>query len=98
VVRNEINAGDAVGPRLLAASPELTNTGNLGDERRMHIYRESIAMVVDGVDEIARTCRMLVREGVDTIKLNVSGNQTIPNSRSDQNVMNEDEIRTAALT
>ena len=78
VARNEINAGDAPGPRLLAATPELTNTGNLGDERRMHIYRESIAMVVDGAEEVARTCRSLIREGVDTIKLNVSGNQTIP--------------------
>ena len=28
--------------------------GNLGDERRMHIYRESIAMVVDGAGRIWR--------------------------------------------
>jgi len=98
VVRNEINAGNIPGPRMLAAGPELTNTGNLGDERRMHIHRESIAMIVDGSDEMSRTCRTLIREGVDTIKLNISGNQTVPNSRSDQNVMNEDEIRTAAQT
>ncbi len=98
VVRNEINAGHLPGPRMLAAGPELTNTGNLGDERRMHIHRESIAMIVDGVDEMSRTCRLLIREGVDTLKLNISGNQTIPNSRSDQNVMTEDEIRTAAVT
>ena len=39
VLRNEINAGQVPGPRLLAASPDLTNTGNLGDERCMHIYR-----------------------------------------------------------
>ncbi|HEX7810404.1 MAG TPA: amidohydrolase family protein [Burkholderiales bacterium] len=98
VIRDAIEAGHIPGPRLLAAGPELTSTGNLGDERRMHIHRESIAMIVDGTDEMARTCRFLVREGVDTIKLNISGNQTIPNSRSDQNVMNEDEIRTAAQT
>ena len=98
VVRNEIEAGHIPGPRMLAAGPELTNTGNLGDERQLHIYRESIAMIVDGADEMARTCRFLIREGVDTIKLNVSGNQTIANARSDQNVMNEDEIRTAAQT
>ena len=98
VVRNEINAGHLPGPRLLAAGPELTNTGNLGDERRVHIYRESIAMIVDGADEMAKTCRTLIREGVDTIKLNISGNQTVPNSRSDQNIMNEEEIRTAAQT
>lgn len=98
VIRKEIDAGHIPGPRLLTAGPEFTNTGNLGDERRLHIHRESIAMIVDGADEMSRTCRLLVREGVDTIKLNISGNQTIPNSRSDQNVMNEEEIRVAAET
>ncbi|MEO8038982.1 MAG: amidohydrolase family protein [Betaproteobacteria bacterium] len=97
-VRDFVNAGHAPGPRLLAASPELTSTGNLGDERRLHLYRESIAMIVDGVDEMLRTVRMLIREGVDTIKLNVSGNQTIPNARSHLTVMREDELATAAQT
>jgi len=95
VVRDWINAGQAPGPRLLAASPELTNTGNLGDERRMHIYRESVAMVVDGVQEMSRSVRMLLREGVDTIKLNVSGNQTVPGARSKVTVMNDEELSTA---
>jgi len=98
VTRNAIAAGDIAGPRLLAASPELTNTGNLGDERRMHIYRESIAMVVDGADEMARACRMLLREGVDTLKLNISGNQTIPGARPHHTVMRDDEVGTAART
>jgi len=97
-VRDFINAGHAPGPRLLAASPELTNTGNLGDERRMHLYRESIAMVVDGTSEMLRTVRMLIREGVDTIKLNVSGNQTIPNAGSQVTVMREDELAIAVET
>jgi len=97
-VRDFINAGHAPGPRLLAASPELTNTGNLGDERRLHLYRESIAMVVDGVDQMLRTVRMLIREGVDTIKLNVSGNQTIPSARSHITVMRADELATAVET
>jgi imidazolonepropionase-like amidohydrolase len=98
VLRDEINAGHAPGPRLLAASPELTNTGNLGDERRMHIYRESIALVVDGADEMRRTCRSLLREGVDTLKLNISGNQTIPGSRPQQTVMCDEEVGIAAQT
>jgi imidazolonepropionase-like amidohydrolase len=80
----------------LAASPELTNTGNLGDERRMHIYRESIALVVDGVDEMQRTCRSLLREGVDTLKLNISGNQTVSGSRPQQTVMCDEEVGIAA--
>jgi imidazolonepropionase-like amidohydrolase len=97
-VRDFINAGHAPGPRLLAASPELTNTGNLGDERRLHLYRESFAMVVDGADEMLRAVRMLIREGVDTVKLNVSGNQTIPAARSHITVMREDELATAVET
>jgi imidazolonepropionase-like amidohydrolase len=96
VIRNEINAGEIPGPRMLAASPELTNTGNLGDERRMHIYRESIALVVDGEDEMMRTCRSLLREGVDTLKLNISGNQTIAGSRPQHTVMREEEVGIAA--
>jgi imidazolonepropionase-like amidohydrolase len=41
---------------------------------------------------------MLVREGVDTIKLNVSGNQTIPNARSHITVMRDDELAIAVQT
>jgi imidazolonepropionase-like amidohydrolase len=98
VLRDEINAGHIPGPRLLAASPELTNTGNLGDERRLHIYRESVALVVDGEDEMLRTCRSLLREGVDTLKLNISGNQTTPGSRPQHTVMREQEVGAAART
>ena len=98
VLRDEINAGHTPGPRLLAASPELTNTGNLGDDRRRHIYRESVALVVDGEDEMLRTCRSLLREGVDTLKLNISGNQTTPGSRPQHNVMREEEVSAAART
>jgi imidazolonepropionase-like amidohydrolase len=98
VLRDEINAGHIPGPRLLAASPELTNTGNLGDERRLHIYRESIALVVDGEDDMLRTCRSLLREGVDTLKLNISGNQTIAGSRPEHTVMLEEEVGAAART
>ncbi len=98
VIRNAINAGQIPGPRMLAASPELTNTGNLGDERMMHIYRESVAMVVDGELEMLKACRTLIREGVDTLKLNVSGNHTVKGSRQNQTIMLEAELATAART
>ena len=38
VIRNEIAAGRITGPRVLAASPELTVTGGLGDARQLHMY------------------------------------------------------------
>jgi imidazolonepropionase-like amidohydrolase len=97
-LRNEIDAGRISGPRMLAASPELTTTGGLGDERRMHLYRESVAMIVDGVDEVRRAVRTLCREGVDTIKLNVSGNHTLSAGKAHLTLMSEPELAVAVET
>src|SRR6195256_2917411 len=78
-IRNEIKAGRIPGPRLLASTPEITVTGGLGDERLLHMYRESFAVVIDGAEDIRRYVRTMSREGCDIIKLNISGNQTVPN-------------------
>ena len=92
VIRNAIEAGDIPGPRMRAASPELTVTGGLGDVRRRHIHRETFAICCDGVDEFRRTAREMCREGVDTLKINPSGDEFIPFARAHLTVMNEDEI------
>ncbi|HTT41205.1 MAG TPA: amidohydrolase family protein [Burkholderiales bacterium] len=92
VVRDAIDAGDIPGPRLLAASPELTVTSGLGDARRRHISQESFALVCDGPDQFRRTARALCREGVDTLKINPSGDTFLPHSRSRQTVMTEAEV------
>ena len=73
VVRNAINAGKIPGPRFRAASPEIVATGGLGDERQMHMHHQGIEIIADGADEMRRVVRTLIREGVDTIKLNISG-------------------------
>src|SRR5712671_3027850 len=64
-VRDAINQGLTDGPRLLAASPELTVTGGLGDGRRLHLHQESFGIPVDGPDEVRRMARLCLREGVD---------------------------------
>jgi imidazolonepropionase-like amidohydrolase len=92
VVRNAIDAGDIAGPRMRAASPELTVTGGLGDVRRAHIYRETFAICCDGADEFRRTAREMCREGVDTLKINPSGDEFVPFARADMTVMNEAEV------
>ena len=92
VLRNAIEAGDCVGPRMLAASPELTVTGGLGDVRLSHLHRETFAIVCDGPDEFRRVAREMVREGVDTLKINPSGDEFVPVARAHQTVMNEAEI------
>ena len=97
VIRNAINAGDIPGPRLLAASPWLTVTGGLGDMRTLHMpHIESMAIVLDGPEAYRRCCRELIREGVDIIKLVVSGDTFVPHAGSESTVMSESEVAAAA--
>jgi imidazolonepropionase-like amidohydrolase len=95
VIRNEINAGRLPGPRIKAASPEITVTAGLGDERKNHMYYESFGMIADGEAEIARVVRLCCREGVDNIKINISGDDLGPMCDGRMTVMRESEVRTA---
>src|SRR5499426_4753461 len=92
VIRNAINDGEIPGPRMRAASPELTVTGGLGDVRRAHMYRETFAITCDGPDEFRKVAREMCREGVDTLKINPSGDEFIPFARAHQTVMNDAEV------
>jgi len=92
VLRNAIDNGDFPGPRTLAASPEMTVSAGLGDVRLYHMYRENFAVVCNGPEEFRRYSREMVREGVDTLKINVSGDAGTPASPADTTVMNEAEV------
>lgn len=97
VIRNAINAGEIAGPRLLAASPWLTVTGGLGDLRTLHMPDiSSMAIVLDGPEAYRRQVRELIREGVDIIKLVISGDTFVPHAPSDSTVMSEAEVAAAA--
>eukprot|EP01065_Artemidia_motanka_P005723 TRINITY_DN12775_c0_g1_i2.p1 TRINITY_DN12775_c0_g1~~TRINITY_DN12775_c0_g1_i2.p1 ORF type:complete len:459 (+),score=137.73 TRINITY_DN12775_c0_g1_i2:61-1437(+) len=80
VARNWINAGHAPGPRLRAASPEICSTGCLGDHSAAHQPRESFGLVADGPEAVRRVIRLCVREGVDTVKINIGGD-LIPSAK-----------------
>jgi imidazolonepropionase-like amidohydrolase len=95
VIRNEVNAGRLPGPRIRAASPEITVTGGLGDERKQHMYYESFGMIADGPEEIARAVRLCCREGVDNIKVNISGDDLSPAAHGGFTVMREAEVQMA---
>src|SRR5689334_18329641 len=75
VIRNAINAGQIPGPRYLAASQEITVLGGLGDETLPHLpFPEfSFGAVVNGPEEMRGVVRKFLKYGVDTIKLNLSG-------------------------
>lgn len=93
VIRNAIAAGQIPGPRLKACGPEITVTGGLGDERSVHMYRESFAVIADGPGEIVKWARLCCREGADSIKLNVSGDNLYHAAKAEMTVMSEAEIR-----
>lgn len=93
VIRNAIEAGELPGPRLRACGPEITVTGGLGDERQAHQFRDSFAIVADGAPEITKIARLCVREGVDSIKLNISGDDHTRTGALPRTVMSEEEIR-----
>lgn len=77
VLRNAINAGTLPGPRMRAASPEMVSTGGLADDSQLHLPLQTAGLVADGVDEVRRAARMLIREGVDTIKVDLSGGNSV---------------------
>ena len=96
VVRNAINRGMIPGPRYLAAGPEITTVGGLGDSAPSHIPHEglNLGIVVSGPEEIRRTVRTLIKYGVDTIKLNLSGEE-ITGMGAEETPMAEEEVAMA---
>lgn len=96
VVRNAINAGKFPGPRLHAASPEIVSTGGLGDENMLHRSHTGVEIIADGAEEVRKTVRTLIREGVDTIKLNISGDMGVRKGFARQCSYTDDEVAAAA--
>ena len=96
VVRDAINSGRFPGPRYTAAGPEITTVGGLGDATLPHIRDEglNLGMVVSGPEEVRRTVRELIKWGVDTIKLNLSGEE-ITGMGAEENQMADEEIAMA---
>jgi len=98
VLRREIEAGREVGPRFLANGPEITVTGGLGDTNLLHLPHyetPTFAWVVDGPDAMRRVCRLLVREGVDLLKLNLSGDIGTSSFPSEATPMTDGEVAAA---
>lgn len=97
VTRNAINQGMIPGPRYLAASQEITVAGALGDETLPHLpFPEfSFGVVVSGPEEMRRAVRMFLKYGVDTVKLNLSGDNFVPGAPADTTWMTDEEVAVA---
>lgn len=94
VIRNAINKGQIPGPRYLANGPEISTIGGLGDLNPSHLSAYTFVEVINGPEEMRRTVRRLIKEGVDLLKLNLSGEE-ITAVRAEETPMADDEIAMA---
>lgn len=97
-VRGEVEAGRLPGPRIRAGGLEISVTGAMGDESKEHNPRIGPSTIVDGVEEMRKAVRLHCREGVDNIKLDVSGDPFYPNTPGHTTPMTFEEIKVAADT
>ena len=93
VIRNAINDGTIIGPRYLAASQEITVPGGLGDTTLPHLPQAEFAFgaVVSGCEEMRRCVRMFTKYGVDSLKINLSG-ESITGMPGEMSQFTEEEI------
>jgi imidazolonepropionase-like amidohydrolase len=98
VTRNAIESGQIPGPRYLAASQEITVLGGLGDETLPHLpFPEySFGVNVTGAESMRQVVRMFLKYGVDSIKLNLSGDNFVPGADAHTTWMTDAEVAAAA--
>lgn len=96
-VRDAIADGKVPGPRIVASGQIIGPTGGLGDTLPPHWERTAggLGVLVDGVDDILKTVRRQVRNGVDNVKLAASGVEVGPYAYTWMTTMREDEITCA---
>ena len=87
-VRDSINQGVTVGPRILAAGPSITTTAG-------HGHYLGIEELADNADQIKIAIRKLVFRGVDFIKIMATGGASDPPSNRYRAQYSEEEMRVA---
>ena len=70
-LRNAIERGDILGPRIVAATMGISATGGHGDTNGLSPYLHSgeLSGVADGVDDIRKKIRFEIKYGADVIKV-----------------------------
>ncbi|MGF1625776.1 MAG: amidohydrolase family protein [Alphaproteobacteria bacterium] len=99
-VRDAINRGYFTGPRIRAASQEITPSGNLGDANTNYLTLPraiAFTIVADGPDAFTAAARLAARDGVDTLKVNVSGDRDYDRMHAHSTVTVISEPELAAL-
>lgn len=101
-LRKAIATGLAPGPRMKVSGHALSQTGGHGDLRPGEAaptcgcaYVGALTRVEDGADNVRRAARELLRQGVDQLKLFVSGGVLSPTDPLWMDQFTDEEIRAA---
>ncbi len=104
-LRNAINAGEVVGPRVVASGPILSITGGHGDlnnyspEVTVTMYPEHRDFsIADGPEQVRQTIREQVKYGVDVIKISASGGVLSKGDQPGAPQYTPEELKMAAET
>jgi imidazolonepropionase-like amidohydrolase len=104
-LRNSINEGLIIGPRIVASGPGLSITGGHGDlnnfspQTRVTMFpEERDYQIADGVDQIRHTIRAQVKYGVDVIKIMSTGGVLSKGDQPGAPQYTLEELRVAAET
>ncbi len=87
-LRDAIDAGDIPGPRLKAATRQMTVTGGFGDLGQNDAY----SLVLDGPEAFRSACRAAARAGVDTFKIVPSAPGSGPDPLAEDTAMSDEEV------
>lgn len=95
-VRDMINDGVILGPRLMAGGRIISSTGGLSDAYGYWVQNQaSLGEVVDGVNDVVRAVRGQIKYGVNNIKLEASGTGISPYSASRKQTLTMEELAAA---
>lgn len=95
-VRNGIEDGSHIGPRIKAAGRIITSTGGLADFLSPWLSNSySMGLIADGVEPVRRAVRAQMKEDVDLIKLEASGHAISRAGGMAMATMSEGELRAA---
>jgi imidazolonepropionase-like amidohydrolase len=102
-LRNAINRGDLVGPRVVASGPYVSMTGGHGD---LNNFAPQVAYnwfpeergfaLADGVDQVRHVIRAQVKYGVDVIKIGATGGVLSKGDSPGAPQYSLEELKTAA--
>ena len=97
-LRDAINAGEIVGPRMQVATWALSMTGGHGDGLNgldYHWENDLQNGVADGVDEVRKKVRFDIQQGADVIKILATGGVLSTNDNPQWTGYTMDEMRAA---